>query len=69
MSVKHLIKANWFSGQLRMTIPKSLVESLGWGDVEYLLLSELESESLEVVRFIDGESFKGNGAADKARSD
>jgi len=66
---KHLIKANWNSGQLRVTIPKSVVESLGWDGVEYLLLFELDSGSLEVMRFINGQSLKGNGTGDKARSD
>jgi len=66
---KHLVKANWNSGQLRVTIPKALVESLGWGDVEYFILFELQSGSLEVVRFIDAESLKKQGVSDKTRSD
>lgn len=66
---KHLIKANWNSGQLRVTIPKGLVESLGWGDVEYLLLRIAGGEIIEVRRFLDGQSLKGNGTADKTGSD
>ena len=66
---KHLIKANWNSGQLRVTIPKSLVESLDWGDVEYFILKKISWGSLEVMRFIDGQSLKGNGTPDKTGSD
>lgn len=66
---KHLVKANWNSGQLRVAIPKSLVESLGWGDVEYLMLEEYQHGSVEMMRFIDGKSLEGNGTSDKDRSD
>ncbi|MBU1621913.1 MAG: AbrB/MazE/SpoVT family DNA-binding domain-containing protein [Gammaproteobacteria bacterium] len=66
---KHLVKANWNSGQLRVTIPKSLVGSLGWGGVEYLLLEEDEGKIIVMWRFLDGESLERHGTGDKAGSD
>lgn len=66
---KYLVKANWNSGQLRITIPKSLVEELGWGDVEYVMLEEYQRGSVEMMRFIDGKSLKSEAAGSKTGSD
>jgi len=62
---KYLCKANWNSGQLRITIPKALVESRGWRGVEYLLLDERKGNCVLMWRFIDGESLKKQGMSDK----
>lgn len=53
---KYLAKLSKFGGQYRLTLPKLLIEQMGWGDVEFVILYPLESGSIEIGRFIDEES-------------
>lgn len=63
---KFLVKGNLSSGQLRITIPKALVELKGWKGVEFFMLEADKVNTVKIWRFIDGQSLKGNGKANKA---
>lgn len=66
---KHIAKLNKFGGQYRLTIPRLLVEECGWHDVEFVILYPLQSGSIEIGRFVDGESLKAKDARDRPGSD
>ena len=63
---KYLCKANWSSGQLRITIPKALVAEMELEGVEYMMLSNAALKCIKMWRFIDGKSLENNGTSDKA---
>lgn len=65
---KYVCKANWSSGQLRITIPKALIKARGWGDIDVFILEDSGCASVRMWRYLDGKSTKGNGTRDKARS-
>lgn len=62
----HLVKANWNKDQLRIAIPKNLVEQLEWKGVKFVMLKAHGSEYFTVRRFINGESLEGDRAPNKA---
>lgn len=66
---KHLVKLSRFGGQYRLTIPKLLINELGWQDVEFVILGRLPAAGIELRRFIDGESLKAKDAGDRPGSD
>ena len=45
-------------GQVRVTIPKLLLQELNWKDVRHVLLEGNQDGTLTVRRFVDGESLK-----------
>lgn len=53
---KHLVKLSKFGGQFRVTLPKSLVEWVGWDNVEYVILLPQKDMSIIMREFIDEES-------------
>jgi len=66
---KHLARLSKFGGQHRLTIPKLLVEELGWHDVEYVVLSKVSKDLVYIRRFIDGESLGAHRKEDRPGSD
>lgn len=66
---KYICKVSRHMGQFRITIPKALVSSVQWGDVDYVIIKEFTLDALTVRRFDDGESLKSNHADDRTRSD
>lgn len=66
---KHLIKASWGGGQLRINIPKMVVDELEWKGVSHFVLEENEDKTLTIRRFIDGESLKIKRRDDSSRKD
>ena len=62
----YLVTANWNNDQLRISIPKILVEHLEWKDVRFVMMEAQGTEYLTVRRFIDGESLKNIRASNKA---
>jgi len=61
---KHLIKACWGGGQLRITIPKLVVRELEWLGVSHFVVVENEDKTMTIRRFVDGESLKNKGRDD-----
>jgi len=55
--VKHIVKANWTSGQMRITLPRMLYKSLKWEGALYMILEENKDGTVTVRRFVSGESF------------
>jgi len=66
---KHLAKLSKFGGQFRLTIPKLLIQEMGWKDAEYVILQANDVRYITVRRFIDGESLKSKDARDRTGSD
>lgn len=66
---KYFCKVSQHKGQYRLTIPKALIASMGWEDVKYMLIKEASESAVWMRRFVDGESLKGDDAADSAGSD
>ena len=66
---KHLIRACWGGGQLRINIPKLVVRELKWLGVSHFVLVENEDKTLTIRRFVDGDSLKGDGKRDRAGPD
>jgi hypothetical protein len=66
---KHLTKISKFGGQHRLTIPKLLIEELGWKDVEYVIVEGLCTGVVQIRRFMDGEDLKTKDAGDRPGSD
>lgn len=66
---KYLCKVSHHMGQFRITVPKLLVESMGWGDVEYVVLKHFHMDSFIARRFVDGESLKSDDPEDRPGSD
>ena len=66
---KHLVKLSRFGDQYRLTIPKMLIQQMEWEDVEFVILYPLESGSIEIGRFIDGESLGAKRKEDRPGSD
>jgi hypothetical protein len=62
---RYLVKANWNKDQLRIAIPKALVQELGWEDTKFVMLKAQGTEYLAIRRFIDGESLKSNRTTNK----
>jgi len=62
---KHLIKACWGGGQLRINIPKMAVRELEWLGVSHFVVVENKDKTLTIRRFIDGESLKPKGDGGK----
>ena len=56
---KHLCKVSKHGNQLRVNIPKLLVSAVGWEDVQYLILQEINKNMVTMRRFVNGESLKG----------
>lgn len=57
---KYFCKVNKAKEQFRVTVPKALIKSLGWGDVEYVILERLPLSKVLMRRFIDGKDLKNN---------
>ena len=57
---KHIVKATWQGGQMRLSIPKLAIRALGWQSAWYMLLEEKNRVTLVIRRFADGESLKGD---------
>lgn len=55
---KWVAKISWSQGQCRVTIPKGLVEKMGWQDASVLEMWPHHLDSIVVGRFKDGESPK-----------
>lgn len=66
---KHLAKLSKFGGQYRVTIPRKVIDGLGWQDVEFIVLEDLRSGAIYIRRFIDGESLKASDEVDPGGSD
>ena len=56
-------------GQFRVTVPKLMVESIGWKDVDHVILTPLHTGVIQMRRFIDGESLKNDDSEDRPGSD
>lgn len=61
---KYFCKVNKAKEQFRVTVPKALIKSLGWGDVEYVILERKPLGQILIRRFIDGKDLKNNRKAD-----
>lgn len=66
---KHLCKVSKHGNQLRVNIPKLLVSAVGWEDVQYLILQEINKNMVTMRRFVDGESLKGQDAGNRPDAD
>jgi len=64
---KHLVTVCPGGGQMRVTIPKSLLRELDWKDVRHVLLEGNQDGTLTVRRFVDGESLKNERRDDSSR--
>lgn len=60
-----ICKVTRYKGQTRITLPKSLVESLKWGNAEILELRRLPGYRVTMSRFPYGKEkgFKGSKSA------
>jgi len=66
---KHIVKATWTSGQMRITLPRMLYRSLKWEGALYMILEENKDETVTIRRFISGESLEGDSPRSGAGSD
>jgi len=66
---KYICKVSHHHGQFRITIPKLLVEEVGWEDVEFIIPERLGQDEIWIRRFVNGESLKSNHSNDSAGSD
>lgn len=62
---KVLAKLSKFGGQYRLTIPKCLIEEVGWHDCEFIILEPIEYNMIRIRRFVDAESLNIKSKRDR----
>jgi len=55
---KHFCKVARANEQLRISLPKALVKTLGWEDIAFAILEKTESGDMLVRRFVDRTSLE-----------
>lgn len=58
---KNIVKVSCGGGQVRLTIPKLVIQGLKWQGVKYVMVEENQDGTLTIRRFVDGESLKAEG--------
>lgn len=66
---KYLAKLSKFGGQYRITLPRLLIELIGWGDVEYVLLVPQEDNTIVMREFLNEESLGIESKRDRPGED
>jgi len=65
---KWICKVSGSGRQVRITIPRGLLDFRAWFDLRYVILEDDGENPVTIREFIDGESLKNEGSGNKAGS-